>query len=49
MADKTIAAAEARRLLLHEYHGVLSTLSADAPGYPFGSVGLTVWIARDAL
>ncbi len=38
MTDKTIVAAEARRLLLHEYHGVLSTLSADAPGYQFGSV-----------
>ena len=38
MGDKTIAAAEARKLLLREYHGVLSTLSIDAPGYPFGSV-----------
>lgn len=31
-------AAEARRLLLRGYHGVLSTLSVEAPGYPFGSV-----------
>ncbi|MGH8651993.1 MAG: HugZ family protein [Gammaproteobacteria bacterium] len=30
--------AEARRLLLGGYHGVLSTLSVEAPGYPFGSV-----------
>ncbi|MGH8659580.1 MAG: HugZ family protein [Gammaproteobacteria bacterium] len=30
--------AEARRLLLRGYHGVLSTLSVEAPGYPFGSV-----------
>lgn len=30
--------AEARHLLLRGYHGVLSTLSVEAPGYPFGSV-----------
>jgi heme iron utilization protein len=30
--------ARARRLLLREYYGVLSTHSVDAPGYPFGSV-----------
>ena len=29
---------DARSLLLSEYHGVLSTHSVDAPGYPFGSV-----------
>ena len=29
---------DARSLLLREYHGVLSTHSVDAPGYPFGSV-----------
>jgi putative heme iron utilization protein len=28
----------ARQLLLQEGHGVLSTLSIDVPGYPFGSV-----------
>ncbi|MGH8502446.1 MAG: HugZ family protein [Gammaproteobacteria bacterium] len=38
MTDKTRVAAEARRLLLREYHGVLSTHSVEAPGYPFGSV-----------
>jgi hypothetical protein len=29
---------DAHSLLLSEYHGVLSTHSVDAPGYPFGSV-----------
>ncbi len=29
---------EARALLLQNYQGVLSTLSVDIPGYPFGSV-----------
>jgi len=28
----------ARQLLLHESFGVLSTISVDVPGYPFGSV-----------
>jgi len=36
--DRTQATRSARRLLLREYHGVLSTLSVEAPGYPFGSV-----------
>ena len=38
MKDKTRVGADARRLLLREYHGVLSTHSVEAPGYPFGSV-----------
>ena len=29
---------DAKTLLLNEYHGVLSTHSADMPGFPFGSV-----------
>ena len=29
---------DAHSLLLSEYHGVLSTHSVDAPGYPFGSI-----------
>jgi len=29
---------DARSLLLREYHGILSTHSIAAPGYPFGSV-----------
>jgi len=36
----------ARSLLLSEYHGVLSTHSVDAPGYPFGSV-VPYCLARD--
>jgi heme iron utilization protein len=32
------AGIQARWLLLSEYHGVLSTISVDVPGYPFGSV-----------
>ena len=28
----------ARRLLMTKHHGVLSTISVDSPGYPFGSV-----------
>lgn len=36
----------ARGLLLSEYHGVLSTHSVDAPGYPFGSV-VPYCLARD--
>ena len=36
----------ARDLLLSEYHGVLSTHSVDAPGYPFGSV-VPYCLARD--
>jgi putative heme iron utilization protein len=31
-------AEDARRLLLQQEHGVLSTISLDVPGYPFGSV-----------
>ena len=38
MSDKTPAFLVARRLLLRHYHGVLSTHSVEAPGYPFGSV-----------
>lgn len=38
MTDAQSTGAQARRLLLREYHGVLSTHSVDAPGYPFGSV-----------
>ena len=38
MSSKTDAAQSARRLLLNEYHGILSTHSHDVPGYPFGSV-----------
>lgn len=38
MVDRTAPGAEARSLLLREYHGVLSTHSVDAPGYPFGSI-----------
>lgn len=34
----TSIGAQARRLLLRGYHGVLSTQSVEAPGYPFGSV-----------
>jgi len=29
---------EARSLLLHKHHGILSTISVEIPGYPFGSV-----------
>ena len=32
------ASHDARKLLLGEYHGILSTHSQDVPGYPFGSV-----------
>ena len=35
---KEAAAQQARKLLLAEYHGILSTHSKDVPGYPFGSV-----------
>ena len=35
---KELKAKEARKLLLSEYQGVLSTLSVDVEGYPFGSV-----------
>src|SRR5680860_1232296 len=38
MNNKTRVGADARGLLLREYHGVLSTHSVEAPGYPFGSV-----------
>lgn len=38
MDIKEEAAFEARKLLLGEYHGILSTHSKDVPGYPFGSV-----------
>lgn len=38
MNKKTVAAKEARNLMLNEYQGVLSTLSVDVPGFPFGSV-----------
>ena len=38
MNTKEKAAFEARKLLLQEYHGILSTHSKDVPGYPFGSV-----------
>ncbi len=38
MADWHSIGVQARRLLLRAYHGVLSTHSVDAPGYPFGSV-----------
>ena len=38
MSRKNIAAKEARDLILNEYQGVLSTLSVDVPGFPFGSV-----------
>ncbi|WP_034844074.1 HugZ family pyridoxamine 5'-phosphate oxidase [Endozoicomonas elysicola] len=38
MDTKEAAAFEARKLLLGEYHGILSTHSKDVPGYPFGSV-----------
>ncbi len=37
MPEKPVAA-EAKALLLSEYHGVLSTHSIDMPGFPFGSV-----------
>ena len=33
-----VASHDARKLLLDEYHGILSTHSQDVPGYPFGSV-----------
>ena len=33
-----VASHEARKLLLNEYHGILSTHSKDVSGYPFGSV-----------
>ncbi|MFT4671061.1 MAG: putative heme iron utilization protein [Pseudohongiellaceae bacterium] len=38
MNKKTVAAKEARNLMLNEYQGVLSTHSVDVPGFPFGSV-----------
>lgn len=38
MSRKERAAKEARELLNSQYQGVLSTLSVDVPGYPFGSV-----------
>ncbi|MDD2770233.1 MAG: DUF2470 domain-containing protein [Methylococcus sp.] len=38
MADSDEIGAEARALLNQAYDGVLSTHSADMPGYPFGSV-----------
>lgn len=38
MADSDEIGAEARALLNRAYDGVLSTHSADMPGYPFGSV-----------
>jgi heme iron utilization protein len=38
MDDKMPIGAEARALLMEEYFGVLSTISVDVPGYPFGSV-----------
>lgn len=37
MSERDVAA-EARRLLLDESHGVLGTISEDIGGYPFGSV-----------
>lgn len=42
----TPIARDARRLLQHSHHGVLSTLSLDLPGYPFGSI---VTYSLDAL
>ena len=38
MNRKNLAAKKARNLILNEYQGVLSTLSVDVPGFPFGSV-----------
>lgn len=38
MNAKQAAGLEARKLLLHCYDGVLSTVSRELPGYPFGSV-----------
>lgn len=38
MSKKNRAAKQARNLMLNEYQGVLSTLSVDVPGFPFGSV-----------
>lgn len=38
MDKKSLATKEARNLMLNEYQGVLSTLSVDVPGFPFGSV-----------
>lgn len=35
---QTKKAKEARKLLLSEYQGILSTISVDVEGYPFGSV-----------
>ena len=36
--NKTSKAKLARKLLLSEYQGILSTISVDVEGYPFGSV-----------
>ncbi len=38
----------ARRLLLTKHHGVLSTISVDTPGYPFGSV-VNYCLSRDGI
>lgn len=38
MNRKTLATKEARDLICNEYQGILSTLSVDVPGFPFGSV-----------
>lgn len=38
MSEKQIAADEARGLLTDAYDGVLSTISVEVEGYPFGSV-----------
>tara|TARA_R110002074_G_scaffold402070_1_gene603124 strand:- start:44928 stop:45641 length:714 start_codon:yes stop_codon:yes gene_type:complete len=36
--NKSEKSSQARKLLLSEYQGILSTHSIDIPGYPFGSV-----------
>lgn len=38
MSETMSLADEARQVLLQEYYGVLSTLSVEVEGYPFGSV-----------
>jgi hypothetical protein len=38
LSRKALAAKAASDLILNEYQGVLSTLSVDVPGFPFGSV-----------
>jgi len=38
MSEQMSLADEARQVLLQEYYGVLSTLSVEVEGYPFGSV-----------